>query len=1208
MVDIFRNIKASDVVESIEIHGIGGFAWDIKRDRVMYSQEWARILGYELNEIDPSRETWKKVLHTEDYQYSQQSLRNYLAGKSPIYDAEFRLVRKDGEIIYGRAKGNITEFDEDGKPAIFCGVLQDVTDMKNAEKRILESEQTAKFVIETAEIGIWDWDMKTGLLSYNDQFLEMYGYTRENTNGTVEELESRHYPPDMPAVAKSREQLITGQAEKYQGDARLIHADGSLIWTRVTGKVAKRDENGVPTRIIGGCVNINELKKSQDKLELALESLEIHQAQLEAEIDRRTKDLVDRDKLLIAVNEVSRKLLSLEDYNEYESVTSECLEIVANAFDVCEISLWRLAMHNEKKYTYVEHSFSNGLKVNFDTSQMHEIIEELPDDNAASYITENGNIIISLSTIDKSYLKHIEKKNTVIEDFLHKVPKELQDAMKPFTSRYNTFLLAPVYVGDDLFGYVALSDVKANMTLSEAQEKMLLMVGNMFSTSRRKYELDEKLRIAHEEAILSSKAKSSFLANMSHEIRTPLNAILGMSEIIVRESKGDTSEEYAKEIKNASESLLSIINDILDLSKIESGKLEIVSVDYYITSLLNDIIGLSKVRLEDKPVILTTFIDSKIPAILHGDEIRIKQILINILSNAIKFTHEGNIDMSVTSDFSDGTAKLKFVITDTGIGIKKDDMEKLFMQFERVDTKKNRNIEGTGLGLAITKQLCEMMGGSIKVESELGKGSKFTVIIPQTYDEYLPIVSIPTTNNILVYEARELYAESIKDSIQNLGSKCVVCANQSELINILNDQDFDYLFVPTVHLSKIKKLKEVSNNDFDIVLVTDPGDTIIYRDTITANLPLNCLQLSSVFGHSDLLVETKTKIRHFVAPEAKILIVDDNQVNLKVASGLMAPYKFNIDTAINGAIAVEKVKNNEYDVVFMDHMMPEMDGIDATIAIRKLHGDYFANLPIIALTANALVGARELFVNEGMNDFLAKPIEMQKLHSALLQWIPKEKITFVSIKDDEDDSGSDISISIDGIDTSAGIRLIGGNIDDYFDVLSSFYNDGVQKVKAIPKSLNLQDMNSYRIDVHAVKSASASIGAMNLSELAKNLENASIKEDIEYIEANTDNFIYTYEKILDAIKEKLSTRNTDVLDKSMGEIAFLNAHLDTLSDALDLLDIDIIEQTLEECMKFEWKGEINNLLMSIKEFTDAFEYYNARPPFDEIKVEISKNY
>ncbi len=660
------------------------------------------------------------------------------------------------------------------------------------------------------------------------------------------------------------------------------------------------------------------------------------------------------------------------------------------------------------------------------------------------------------------------------------------------------------------------------------------------------------------------------------------------------------------EIKNASESLLIIINDILDISKIESGKLEIINVEYNITSLLNDIISMSKMRLEDRPVILTAFIQSDIPCNLYGDEIRIKQILLNLVSNAIKFTKKGSISFEVSCEMQDEKANLVFDVKDTGMGIKEDDMQRLFMQFERVDTKKNRNIEGTGLGLAITKQLCEMMGGTISVQSKIGEGSVFTVRIPQRYSEAMPVAAKANEKKVLLYEAREVYASSIKRTISDLNASCTVCVNQSELTQYLTQQQFDYLLTPVLHIDKIKNLCLKMDVKINIVLMTDPGDLTIYLDENVVNLPITCIQMAQIFGGINLNKNKKETSNSFVAPSANVLVVDDNTVNLKVAKGLMSPYKFNLETAINGALAVEKVINNKYDLVFMDHMMPEMDGIDATAAIRKMQGDYYRDLPIIALTANALVGAKELFVKEGMNDFLAKPIETKKLNEILQKWIPKQK---QESADFTEEIKNEFNLSISGINTNYGINMMNGKLDDYYDVLNAFYHDGLKKVDTLKTAVSQRNFDTYRIEIHALKSAAGSIGAFNVSQEAKRLEQAAIKQDYRFILAHMDDFLATLQKLLSSIDEHLKNKDEESLKcKEFGNIALLKENLNEIEAALTTFDIDVLDKAMQECLTFVWKGEINNILLKLKQLIDAFEYYNARPIVQDLKEEIVLQY
>ncbi len=1195
-------------LQIIEMVNVGIFIWNLQTDEVIYSKEWARIVGYELDELPQTVSTWEKMLLPEDLKIADDKIQLHLSGKTPYYEAEFRMVKKDGTIIWGHDKGKVTEYTSDGKPLVLCGVLQDITNIKKTQDELAHRTKMLDIAIEVAQIGTWDWDLTDDTVKYNDEYLKMLGYSPSDINGSLQEWEDMNHPDDLPNTLRLLDDYIGGKSDHYECETRMLHKDGHYVWTKETGKIVKRDKYGKVTQMIGGHMNIDVLKISQLELEQTLKSLENHREGLEKEISERTKELVSRDRLSQAVNKVSQALMSINAEDVFDKNIVDSLKHIIEAYSASEVALWRHIEVGGKKYMSPEYIYNDEVQIKFDLSDSEDFIKSLPNDEEFAHIKPDGNLLLKYYMLSEEQKKEIEKEAQVTYNFLDVIPKSLRDVLTGFSDSNYGVILSPVYVSDNLFGFITISNNKEDVKYTKAQEDMLNVIGNLYADSTRKNEMDKQLRLAHEEALLSTQAKTNFLANMSHEIRTPLNAILGMAEIILRESMGRATEEYALEIKSASENLLSIINDILDISKIESGKLEIINVDYYIASMLSDVINLSRVRLTNSPVQFTTFIHSKVPALLYGDELRIKQILLNILSNAIKFTKKGNIHFSVTSEHENGRAVLKFSVKDTGMGIREEDLQRLFMQFERVDTKKNRNIEGTGLGLAITKQLCEMMGGSISVSSEFGVGSIFTVTIPQTYDNYMPIVGIVESKNVLVYEARTKYAHYLKKSLENIGSKCALCDNQSDLFNYLNAQKFDYLFVPAVHFQKIKSLKQELNRKFEIIIMTDPGDTTIYRDATSANLPISCMQLSSILGSGNLFSHTNEKAENFVAPHANVLVVDDNIVNLKVAKGLMAPYKFTIDTAINGALAVEKIKNNIYDLVFMDHMMPEMDGVDATNIIRKLPDEYYKNLPIIALTANALVGAKELFVKEGMNDFLAKPIEIKKLNSALLKWLPKDKICFIKKQTEskEPEKKAENSLQIEGVDTAHGITLIGGDIADYKDVLKSFYNDGILKLDTIKNSFDSENKEAYRIEVHAVKSAAASIGAKMISEQAKHLESAAIKDDRQFIEQNTTEFLSDYKQVLDNIMQSFENEESGS-QIGEGDIAVLKDNLIQLEAALDMLDIDVIENTLNMCTQYTWQGKINELLEEIRTNTQAFEYYNASALIADIKNELGKS-
>jgi len=557
----------------------------------------------------------------------------------------------------------------------------------------------------------------------------------------------------------------------------------------------------------------------------------------------------------------------------------------------------------------------------------------------------------------------------------------------------------------------------------------------------------EEIKRVREQAERANMAKSEFLANMSHEIRTPMNAVMGLSDIIMEESRGSKVYLHARDIQSASKSLLAIINDILDLSKVESGKMELVTSDYYIKGLVGEVVGMMDMAASQRGLVLKHDFDRSMPCRYHGDEGRIKQILINLMNNAVKFTKEGYVRLSVRGEpgGEPGQELVTFLVEDTGCGIREEDQEKIFEDFRQVDSKRNRSVEGTGLGLSITRHLVQLMGGSLRLESVYGKGSAFTVTIPQ---------------------------------------------------RIVDERTLD-----------------------------------------------QC---------PDVPVQTVQQVQPFTAPGWRVLVVDDNLVNRKVAKGFLSAYGFELTDAESGPEAIELVKQTRYDMIFMDHMMPGMDGIEAVRLIRRDCGENGTAPVVVALTANAMEGVREKFLENGFQDYIAKPLDRKALNELLLRWIPEDRRGAAKTP-----AGGVLDpdlIRIPGIDAGLVVKYQAGGMEDYRDLLELYCLDGKRKLGLLQELADSGDWEAYEIEVHGLKSASANVGAKELSQLAKAHELAADKGDGSYIRRSFPQLAEAYRRQLEDISAWLSQgREAGGGENALPELPREELAAET-REALDLLE------------------------------------------------------
>jgi len=622
----------------------------------------------------------------------------------------------------------------------------------------------------------------------------------------------------------------------------------------------------------------------------------------------------------------------------------------------------------------------------------------------------------------------------------------------------------------------------------------------------------ERIAELKEEAELNSKYKTQFLANMSHEIRTPLTAVLGLTELSLRTAQLDNeTHSNLTKVYRAGETLLSLVNDILDISKIEADKLVLNPREYDVPSLINDAITQNVLYIGEKPVGLILDIKEDLPNYLYGDDLRIKQILNNLLSNALKFTEEGTVNLGVRCQRDGDTIWLTICVRDTGIGIRSEDIGKLFALYGKIDDQdgssaENRRIEGTGLGLSISKRVAEMMDGSITVESEYGKGSVFTVRLRQKY---------------------------VNDDI--IGSDVVESLEKFDF----SMQRFESAAMTRVNLSY-----------------------------------------------------------------ARILVVDDNHTNLDVAKGLMGLYGMAIDCVTSGQQAIDVVQEEKiiYDAIFMDHMMPGMDGIEATRFIREEIGsDYAKNIPIIALTANAIIGNKELFLSKGFHAFISKPIEIPHLDSVLRQWVRnKEREALlpnkiITLNVNRGKERKILREEIPGLDINKGIAHFGFSEDAYVKVLKSYVTSTRQLLDIIA-DVNADNMNEYAVTVHGIKGASRGIFADKVGDAAEALENAVAAGNSDFVTKHNVEFIDTLILFLDNIDRVIS--NGDHEQKPKREMPGKSS-LKHLMNACDSFDIDDIDVAMTEIESYEYTAD-DGVVSWLRENLDQGKYKNVKDKLIEL--------
>ena len=647
----------------------------------------------------------------------------------------------------------------------------------------------------------------------------------------------------------------------------------------------------------------------------------------------------------------------------------------------------------------------------------------------------------------------------------------------------------------------------------------------VFTIENPDVKMIEKLNLAKDTAEKANRAKSDFLSSMSHEIRTPLNAIVGFSECIANADSLEEAKDNAKDVITASNTLLEIVNGILDISKIEAGKLELIENDYDIKKLLNDVIKLIRVRIGDKPLEFKVNIAEDLPQVLYGDHTNVKKIMINLLTNAVKYTDQGCINLDVKCVKTNQICRLIVSVKDTGRGIKKEDIAKLFTKFQRVDEDRNTTIEGTGLGLAITKQLVQMMNGNIVVNSVYGEGSEFTVAIDQRLslaklepekEESVNTDLDLTGKKILIVDDNKLNIKVAEKILAKYNPTIDSCESGFECLEKVKINKYDLILLDDM-MPKMRggevlaKLKENPNFNTPVIVLTANAINGMEEQYLSKGFngylakPIEKDKLfyilNKYLGKSTQNVETK-EVETTDYSNKKVLVVDDNKVNITITCNFLKPYKFNIDFCESGKECLEK-SNNNYDLIFMDIMMPEMDGVQT---LHKLKENPNFNTVVIALTADAVEGAEQKYLNEGFDDYIAKPLIKEKLDNKIKRNINKNNINYLKEK---------------GININSSLELL-GDIKTYNEILKEYVNGINEKITNLTNFKNNNDMENYAILVHSLKSESRYLGFDKLADICLQHELKSKENDATYVNNNFNILLTELNNILEIVKQYLN--------------------------------------------------------------------------------------
>ena len=721
----------------------------------------------------------------------------------------------------------------------------------------------------------------------------------------------------------------------------------------------------------------------------------------------------------------------------------------------------------------------------------------------------------------------------------------------------------------------------------------------------------------------TNRRTEDFLTNVSHELRTPINAVTGISAVMLKREEDAEKRKEIASIQEAGQRLFSQIEDILDYTEIDTGKMKVSKEPYVLSSLLNDIITGSQMLTEENAPEVIFDVDAKIPSSLVGDARKIKKILRHLIDNAVRFTKKGGVYVRVYTLTKPYGVNLCMEVSDTGIGIEKEDLEKITEKFFKSDGGKNRRTGGLGLGLPIVYGMVTVMEGFMQVDSNLNDGTTVTVSIPQAVADAAPGMVLENRASLSLacyvrlekYEipkVREYYNEMISHLVTGLDVPLHRVSDLEELKKLVSVYRLTHLFAGREEYEESRQFLDSLDQDVEIIVVADERFALPDNGRVKLlNKPFYSFMIASVLnaeasGDTEILKE-----KRMLCPGVKVLVVDDEPMNRRVAEEIFKRYQMQVQTAESGRMAIDLCEREDFDLVFLDHMMPEMDGIETLKRLRKIHTDSGRGLTVIAFTANAVSGAREMFLEEGFDEFVSKPVEHSELEHVLRKVLPKSAITWVdenieNIKKGDKNFEKDSRHEVVQINTKSALAYCKNDMNFYQELLHKFVVDADKKKSEIDHYFKREDYDNYRIVIHALKSTAKMIGADALSELAQELEAAVQNKDIGYVREYHEEMLLEYSRVVDRISETLDGKKNDTdkpIAKNEAEISGdeLLERLTELKEGLAAFEIDKSEAVISEMSETVYMGkDVGEFLREVRKDVEDYEFREAKRKVEKL--------